>query len=54
MVVLQSMWKVIILLKSMGQIFPLDFILFMTCSHGLENNHASKWFSDNFPRIIHM
>ena len=54
MVVLHSMWKVIFLLKSMGQICPLDFILFRTCSNGLENNQITKWFSDNFPGIILM
>ena len=46
--------KVLFLLKSMGQICPLDLILLRTCPHGLENNHACKWFSDNFPGIIHM
>ena len=42
------------LLKSMGQICSLDFILLRTCPHGLENNGASIWFSDNFPGIIHI
>ena len=42
------------LLKSMWHISPLGLILIRTCPHGLENNHASKWFSDNFPGIIHM
>ena len=46
--------KVLFLLKSMGQIYRQDFILLRTCPHGLENNHACKWFSDNFPGIIHM
>ena len=46
--------KVLFLLKSMGQICPLDLILLRTCPHGLENTHACKWFSDNFPGIIHM
>jgi hypothetical protein len=23
-----------------------------TFPHGLENNHACKWFSDNFPRML--
>ena len=41
--------KVPFLLKSMGQISPLDLILLKTCPHGLENNHACKLFSDNFP-----
>ena len=46
--------KVIFLLKSMGQICPPDWIRLSTCPHGLDNNHAFKWFFDNFPGIIHM
>ena len=50
MVVLPSMWKGPFLPKSMGQICPLYFILLMACPHGLENNHAWKWFSEKFSR----
>ena len=32
--------KIAFLLKSMGQICPLDLRLLRTCPHGLENNHA--------------
>ena len=46
--------KVLFLPKSMGQIFPLDLIHLRTCSHGLENNHACKCFSDKFPGIINI
>ena len=46
--------KVLFLLKTVGQICPLDFMLLRTCPHGLENNHVCKWPSDNFPGIIHM
>ena len=42
------------LLKSMGQICPLNLILLRTFPCGLENNHACKWTSDNFPGITHM
>ena len=34
--------------------FFFDLILLWTCPHGLENNHACKWFSDNFPGTLHM
>ena len=46
--------RVFFLLKSMGQICPLDLILLRTFPHGLKNNHACKWISDNFPGITHM
>ena len=39
--------KVLFLLKGVGQKSPLDLILLKTCSHGLENTHACKWFSRN-------
>ena len=46
--------KVLFLFKSMGQICPLALIIIRICPHGLENNHAWKWFTDNFPEIIHI
>ena len=46
--------KVFFHLKSMGQICPLDLIFLMTFPHQLENNHACKWISENFPGIKHM
>ena len=44
--------KVFFILKSMGQICPLDLTLLKTCPHGLENTHAWKWFSDHCPGIV--
>ena len=46
--------KSLFLLKRLRQICPLDLILLRSCPNGLENNHACKWFSDNFPGIINM
>ena len=44
--------KVLFLWKSMGQICPLDLILLRTFPCWLENNHACKWISNNFPGML--
>ena len=44
--------KVLFLLKIMGQICPLDWILLRTFSPGLESNNKYKWISDNFPGML--
>ena len=38
----------------MGQICPLDLKFLSTFPHGLQNNHACKWISENFPGITHV
>ena len=40
--------------KSMGQICPLDLKFLKIFPHGLQNNNAYKWISENFPGITHM
>ena len=44
--------KILNSIKSRGQICPILLRRKRTFPHWLDNNHASKWTSDNFPGIL--
>ena len=44
--------KILFLLKIIGQICLLALILLRTCPHGLENQYARKWISENLPAFL--